>query len=124
MTSLLLVDDDPEIRFIMGASLRRAGYEVSTAADGLQALALLSLKRPDVMLTDLGMPRMDGWELLHYCRTRASLIALPIVVMSAAPGLTDLAIARGATGCLVKPFGWRDAHEAIQAALRSPERCN
>jgi CheY-like chemotaxis protein len=117
MTSVLIVEDDPEIRYVLAAGLRRLGYDVRVAADGLEALTMLSLNAIEIIVTDLGMPRMDGWELMQVCRESPPFNSIPILVMSGSPALADLAYARGATGFLVKPFSWTDAHAAIQATL-------
>jgi CheY-like chemotaxis protein len=118
MTRVLLADDDAEVRLGMATALRRFGYQVNIAADGLEAAAILASDPPDVLLTDLGMPRLDGWELLTLCRSNPSFHSLPVIVMSAV-GLCDLAMARGADGFLAKPFTWMAAHEAIRAAIQS-----
>jgi CheY-like chemotaxis protein len=119
MTRVLIVDDDPDVLGILGARMRQVGYDVRTAADGVEALAVLSaaLGRPDVVLTDVSMPRLDGWELLRRCRADSVLCALPVLMMSAASGLEELAMARGAAGFLAKPFAWQEAQQALELAL-------
>ena len=94
-----------------------AGYEVRTAIDGVQALTMVSVHRPDAMLTDLAMPSLDGWELLRLCRSEPPLADLPIIVTSSVDGLAPLAAARGADGYLVKPFTWQDARHAIEQVI-------
>jgi CheY-like chemotaxis protein len=117
MTRLLIADDDPDVLLLLATALRLAGYEVRTAIDGVQALTMVSVHRPDAMLTDLGMPSLDGWELLRLCRSEPPLADLPIIVMSSVEGLAPLAAARGADGYLVKPFTWQDARHAIEQVL-------
>jgi twitching motility two-component system response regulator PilG len=117
MTRLMIVDDDADIRFLLATALRHAGYDVRTAADGFEALHLMSLQAPDVLLTDVGMPRLDGWRLLQVCRSQALLAKVPVIVMSAIDELADQAGARGADGFLVKPFTWQDARRAIEGVV-------
>ena len=117
MTRLLIVDDDADIRFLLATALRHAGYEVRTAADGFEALHLMSIQPPDLLLTDVGMPRMDGWRLLNLCRSQDFLADIPVIVMSAIEGLAAQAGCRGADGFLVKPFTWQDARHAIEGVF-------
>jgi chemosensory pili system protein ChpA (sensor histidine kinase/response regulator) len=117
MARLLIVDDDPGVRSVLSAGLRRAGNDVSWACDGLEALEGMRAQRPDVVLTDVSMPWLDGWELLQACRADASMQSIPIIMMSASRGLGELANARGAAGFLAKPFAWQEAHRAIERAL-------
>jgi DNA-binding response OmpR family regulator len=124
MTRLMIVDDDPDIRFLLATGLRHAGYEVRTAADGFEALHLMSLQPPDLLLTDVGLPRLDGWRLLQLCRAQEFLGDMPVIVMSAIADLADLAMARGADGFLVKPFSWQDARHAIDEVLIGRTSCS
>jgi twitching motility two-component system response regulator PilG len=113
----MIVDDDTDIRFLLATALRHSGYEVRTAADGFEALQLMSVQPPDVLLTDVGMPRLDGWRLLRLCRSQDFLANVPVIVMSAMDGLAELAEARGADAYLVKPFTWQDARHAIEGVV-------
>jgi CheY-like chemotaxis protein len=76
----LVVDDDAGIREITSAMLAEEGHEVRTAEDGQQALELLPQFRPDLVVTDLSMPRMSGYELLRIMRERFP--QLPVIVVS------------------------------------------
>ncbi|MGA8042110.1 MAG: response regulator [Terracidiphilus sp.] len=77
---VLLVDDDSIIREVMGMLLNEEGYELATAADGLDALTQIKLAAPDLILSDLNMPRMSGYELLSVVRLRFS--SIPVIAMS------------------------------------------
>ena len=77
---ILLVDDEPSIRVVLGAILQEAGYVVDTAEDGLHALRQISTALPDLVITDLRMPNMNGFELLEALRAR--LPAIPRIVIS------------------------------------------
>lgn len=80
---LLVVDDEPQIRAFLSLMLGDAGYRVCAAEDGVAALALLRTLRPAVVITDLMMPRMDGWELCRRLRAAPETAATPLVVISA-----------------------------------------
>jgi two-component system response regulator MprA len=100
---LLVVDDDPAVRIAFSLSLRRAGFDVTTAADGLAALDLLRRESFAVMLLDHGMPRLDGLGVLR--RLQASGAELPVILIS---GWLDErceteALGLGVTALLRKP---------------------
>jgi CheY-like chemotaxis protein len=85
---VLVVDDDEAIRDVVAEVLREEGYEVQSAENGEQALALMRSSHPSIVLLDLMMPVMSGWELLEQVATDRELLHIPIVVVSAmaAPG--------------------------------------
>ncbi|HZQ37390.1 MAG TPA: response regulator [Dehalococcoidia bacterium] len=80
---VLVVDDEPQIRAFLSLMLGDAGFTVCTAEDGVAALARLRTLRPAAIVTDLMMPRMDGWELCRRLRASAETAAIPLVVISA-----------------------------------------
>jgi chemosensory pili system protein ChpA (sensor histidine kinase/response regulator) len=102
---LLLVDDSVSVRKVVGKMLSRAGYEVATANDGQDALELLRQTSFDVILTDLEMPRLNGYELIEDIRRRHSRERLPVVVMTTRAGEKhmNLALELGANSYLTKP---------------------
>jgi CheY-like chemotaxis protein len=77
---ILLVDDEPNIRFVLATILQQEGYVVDVAEDGFKALRKLQQNMPDLVITDLRMPNMNGFELLSVIRTR--FVRLPIIVVS------------------------------------------
>ncbi len=99
---VLVVDDDVAIRETIAVMLEAEGYRVAVAAHGADALRSLALERPAVILLDLNMPVMDGWELLR--RLRASGVAIPVVFMTAGRAAHVEAERAGADGYLPKPF--------------------
>jgi CheY-like chemotaxis protein len=78
---ILIVDDEPSVRDVMATVLIDAGYSVQTAADGQIALAIIGDTPPDLIITDVMMPHLDGWALLDHARERNP--ALPVILMSA-----------------------------------------
>jgi CheY-like chemotaxis protein len=89
--SILVVDDDRDIRESIGTILTEEGYEVRMAANGLEALRLMGDRAPDLLLLDLMMPIMDGWQVMRVLRADKALQRVPVVVLSAlsAPGCVD-----------------------------------
>jgi chemosensory pili system protein ChpA (sensor histidine kinase/response regulator) len=79
---VMVVDDSLTVRKITGRLLERQGYRVVTARDGVEALAGLALEIPEVMLVDVEMPRMDGFDLTRNVRADARLAAVPIIMIS------------------------------------------
>ena len=85
--SVLVVDDDADIRSLLTAVLEEAGYEVRAAADGAEALEVLATWRPGAVLLDLWMPRLDGWAFCERLAARPDLEDVAVVAMSAAANL-------------------------------------
>ena len=79
---VLVVEDDHEVREILRELLVLEGYSVSVAVDGREALAWLAQQLPKVILTDLNMPSLDGWELLRALQSDARLAAIPVLIMT------------------------------------------
>jgi two-component system chemotaxis response regulator CheY len=106
MHTILIVDDSATVRALVRSALQADGHAVIEAANGAVALATLEAARPDVVITDLLMPEMDGIALTEAVRTDARLGAVPVLVLSTESSDTAKARARaaGATGWLGKPF--------------------
>jgi CheY-like chemotaxis protein len=101
---ILLVEDDRFLRKAAEVRLRRAGYTVVTAADGEEAIASAATAAPDLVLLDLIMPRMQGFEVLRLLRSQANMTAVPIIVLTnlSQDADRDRAMQQGANGYLVK----------------------
>jgi CheY-like chemotaxis protein len=101
---ILLVEDDRFLRKAAEVRLRRAGYTVITAADGEEAIASATAMRPDLVLLDLIMPRMQGFEVLRVLRTQPNMQGVPIVVLTNLSQDVDReqAMTHGASGYLIK----------------------
>jgi CheY-like chemotaxis protein len=80
---VLIVDDDEAVRTAVADVLREEGFEVSEAQDGEQALAMLRRSPPDVVLLDLMMPRVDGWQVVEAMRSSPPLANVPVMVLTA-----------------------------------------
>ena len=115
---VLAIDDDPEIRAVVTEALQDEGYEASAAADGETALDLIAERRPDLVLLDLQMPGMSGWQLQSWLRALDP--AIPVVFMTAGDRAQAEAEAHGAAGYLAKPFDLPGLFEAIERFARRP----
>jgi len=116
---LLVVDDDPAIRRILTLVLEDEGYEVETAADGLEALSKVEEAPPDLLLLDLRLPRMDGIDLLM--RVGELPVTPPSIVVSALDN-RHLARAAGAADFVRKPFDFEVLLDSVASVLDAAER--
>jgi DNA-binding response OmpR family regulator len=115
---ILVVDDDPGLRQSLSAFLGRSGYRVSTAPDGETALASLEKERPDLLLLDVLMPRLDGRETLRQMRVAGNWT--PVILLTQVGDATERAMALedGADDYLNKPFEAQELVARIRAVLR------
>ena len=111
---VLIVDDEPDIRATVSAMLEIEGYAVSEAANGADALAAVENDPPDVILLDMRMPVLDGWDFAAEMRRRNH--AIPIVVMTAARDAARWAGEVAAAAFIAKPFGYDDLIDAVEQA--------
>lgn len=117
MSRILIVDDDPHIRELARAFLRSDGFDVLEAADGIEALATLETTKADLVILDIMMPRMDGWEL---CRRLREQYDVPLLILTAR-GETHERIKGfqlGTDDYLVKPFEPPELVARVTALLR------
>jgi signal transduction histidine kinase/DNA-binding response OmpR family regulator len=116
---VLLADDNADLRDYIGRLLLDRGYEVESVADGEAALAALGARRPDILVTDVMMPRLDGFGLLRRVREDASLRDLPVVMLSARAGEEAKVegLDAGADDYLTKPFSARELLARVAANI-------
>jgi two-component system chemotaxis response regulator CheY len=105
LTTILIVDDSATILMSMSAILKKSGFEVATATDGQDAMAKVGSVRPNLIISDLNMPRMDGMTFLKEVRKTPGQRFTPILMLTteSEPAKRQEAKAAGATGWLVKP---------------------
>jgi two-component system KDP operon response regulator KdpE len=117
MTRILVVDDEPQILRALAANLRARGYEVDLAGAGEAALSLAQRHRPDAVILDLGLPGIDGLEVIRGLRGWTDV---PIVVLSVRDREADkvAALDAGADDYVTKPFGMGELLARLRAALR------
>ena len=114
---VLVVDDEPQIRRALSVNLKARGYDVDQAASGEEALHLAAARHPDVVLLDLGLPGIDGLEVIRGLR---GWTTVPIIVLSVREAEADkvAALDLGADDYLTKPFGMDELLARLRAALR------
>jgi two-component system response regulator MprA len=117
---ILVVDDDDTIRETVAEALVLDGFNVQTARNGAEALALVRQQPPSGIVLDLMMPVMTGWQFLERCRAHHLCDGVPIVVMSAYSKLPEEAarLKLGVKGCIAKPFDLDVLLGAIERAVR------
>ena len=111
---VLLVDDERAILKVISIKLRVSGYEVVTAVNGQEALELIESAKPDIVLLDVIMPGIDGFEVLRKLRTSSQL---PVIVFSARTENSQKALALGANDFMPKPFDVDEMVRRIQTIL-------
>jgi CheY-like chemotaxis protein len=122
MARVLVIDDEPDVRWLLRVSLERAGHEVLVAEDGLRGIALAQKQRPEIIVLDLMMPVMDGYAVLAELAKDHRTVDVPVVVLSAKaiPDEAGRAVDAGARRFLEKPFDPDALTEELDALLASP----
>ena len=117
MPRILVVDDEPKIVQLVRDYLERAGFAVSTARDGREALMRARQERPDLILLDLGLPELDGLEVTRRLRRDSGV---PIIMLTARDDETDkvIGLELGADDYVTKPFSPRELAARVRAVLR------
>ena len=115
---VLIADDDPSIRRMLGRSLERAGYQIADACDGGEALEAMRGGQADLVLLDLMMPRVTGWEVLAERAAAPELRKIPVIVITAARGDAVAQIPED-TICalLLKPFELEKLQMLVESCL-------
>ena len=109
---VLVVDDEPELRSVVALVLSEEGYEVEQAANGAEALHVLTHHQPNCMLLDMRMPVLDGWGFARELEARH--LHVPVVVMTAAQDARHWCDEIGAVACLPKPFDVDDLLDTVE----------
>ena len=123
MAKIVFCEDEKLLQKLFRALLRSTEHEIYIASDGIEGLALIKREHPDLILTDISMPRCDGFQLADAVKADPSLAAIPIVFVTGFAQKYDMeeAIRHGARGYLLKPFTTKDLQAAIAAALVAHE---
>jgi two-component system, OmpR family, alkaline phosphatase synthesis response regulator PhoP len=120
MKTVLVVEDEPQIAQIVRDYLRHAGFAVVATADGLDAVALVRRRKPDLVVLDLGLPRLDGLDVARRLRRETDI---PIIMLTARVEESDrlLGLDVGADDYVTKPFSPRELVARVRAVLRRVE---
>jgi DNA-binding response OmpR family regulator len=116
---VLVADDEEDIRALVAFRLKRAGYDVITAADGAEALTLATTRLPDLVVLDMMMPKATGLEVTRSLREQDSTKDIPVILLTARAQEADVAsgFAAGADDYVKKPFSPMDLQLRVQALL-------
>ena len=119
MARVLVIDDEPDVRWLLRVNLEQAGHEVIVAEDGLRGIAVAQKQRPEIIVLDLMMPVMDGYGVLAELAKDPRTVDVPVVVLSAKaiPEEADRAMGAGAVRFLEKPFDPDKLTEELNALL-------
>ncbi len=119
---VLVVDDSPTVRKIVQLTLLREHIQVVTAGDGLSALASVADEQPDLILLDIMLPRMDGYNICQVIRKNMAYRDLPIIMLSGKDGLFDKMRGKlaGSTEYMTKPFDSAELVQTVKRHLDSP----
>jgi DNA-binding response OmpR family regulator len=120
MPHVLVADDDAWIVRMIATVLEKRGYSVETASDGEEALAMAEQRPPDLVITDVMMPKMDGWTLVKQLRARPELAALPVIFLTALASDEDRirGFRLGADDYMAKPFRFEELDLRVTRSLR------
>lgn len=124
-STVLVVDDSPTIRKVVELTLKREQIRVLGAADGLAALAMIADEKPDLVLLDIMLPRMDGYQICQIIRRNKEYKKLPVIMLSGKDGLFDRVRGRiaGSTEYVTKPFDPAELVRIVRKHLdRKPQR--
>ncbi|GAB0152014.1 MULTISPECIES: response regulator transcription factor [Marinobacterium] len=121
MPRVLVVDDEPNILLSLEFLMQQAGFEVTTAEDAEQAQVLISQQVPDLILLDISLPGMSGFDLLEQLRADEATRSLPVVMLTAHGREVEKekGMALGASDYITKPFSTRELVSRVQALLES-----
>ena len=122
--TLLVVEDDAALRDTMMYTLRREGYRVLVASDGVTALEVARQQPPSLVVLDLMLPRLDGLDVCRQLRSRPETAHTPILMLTARGEESDVVVGleMGADDYVIKPFSWNELRARIRALLRRGEQ--
>ncbi len=117
--TVLIVEDSPSVRRLIEVSVRPLGVRVISAEDGIRGLAMARRELPNVNLLDIGLPGIDGWEVLRELRADAATAEISVIIVTAhaQPEVAAAAERRGADGFITKPFRPGQLRDEITALL-------
>ena len=121
MNRVLIVDDEDDILHFLELVLREKGYEVSTASNGEEAVAQARDAPPDLVLLDIMMPQMDGWQVLRLLRGDRRTAGVPVALLSARTGARDRmqGLQEGAIDYICKPFSLQELFGKVEAIFQA-----
>jgi DNA-binding response OmpR family regulator len=122
MARILVAEDEKQIGDMVAFKLTNSGHQVVRAGDGEQAIALAVTDRPDLVILDVMMPGLNGFEVLHRIKSDPELRSIPVIMLTAKGQERDVltGLNAGAVDYIVKPFSLKELTARIASALRKP----
>ena len=122
MSTVLIVDDSLTVRQMLSDQLRRSGFDVVEASDGEEAIAKIKASSPDLVVTDIVMPRKNGYELCRWIKSDPSTKDIPVVLCTSKSEEFDVywGMKQGADAYITKPYHPPDLLAAVKRLLRAP----
>lgn len=119
---ILIVDDDPDVSRLIGLSLKIEGFETINVPNALQAQLFIEQEKPDLIILDIMMPRISGWEFLKVLKSNPQTASIPVVILSAKAQQTDIKYGKklGITAYVTKPFSPTELAETVKQILQAP----
>ena len=116
---ILVADDNQQIRMLVGAALRSLGHQLIEAVDGDDALAIAIREQPDLVLLDVTMPKLDGFEVLRFLRKRPETVGVKVIMLTTAAQKDDLkhGVDLGCDDYVTKPFEPKLLRATVEAVL-------
>lgn len=126
MIKVLLIEDDVQIQELVRCNLEKEGFAVLTASDGQQGLEVARSEKPDLIILDLTLPVIDGYDVCKILRAQNDTAATPIIILSARDEVADkvIGLELGADDYITKPFSPRELSARIKARIREGQRKN
>ncbi|HEY5239897.1 MAG TPA: response regulator [Polyangiaceae bacterium] len=123
---ILIIEDYDETRLLLGEHFTHAGYHVETASEGNAGIAAALALQPDVIVLDLAMPRLDGWDTVRILRSYPTTTGIPVIACTAmrSDEMLDLATALGCNAVVRKPCVPMDVEQVVDKMLEAPESAN
>ena len=120
---ILVVDDEPGIVEIVRVNLEAEGYQVTVARDGAEGLEAIQAQSPDLVILDVMMPRMSGWEVLRHVETDLRTAGLPVIMLTVKAGDMDVVrgLEQGAVEYITKPFDPMNLVEGVRFVLEQTD---
>ncbi len=117
--TVMVIEDEPDAADLFAEMMRLNGYRVLKTYSGTPALTLIAQERPDIIILDIMMPDVSGFEVLRYLRQNADLATIPVVVVSARATAADVkaGIEAGASIYLTKPVGYTELKDAVDGLV-------
>ncbi len=115
---ILLIDDEPDIIQVVSFRLRKSGYEVLTASDGMQGFEMAKKEKPDLILLDLWLPVISGFDICKKLKAKKNLNKIPVILLTASTNIVkEQAEKIGADGCIIKPYEIQDLLQKVKTIL-------